>query len=170
MSVSLETERLRLREMIPADVDNLLGIFQDPVAMRYYPALKDRQEAESWVATNMRRYAEDGVGLWIVELKDSGRFIGQCGLTMQEVAGVREPEVGYLFLREFWGQGYATEAARASVEYGFAQRGYARIICLITPENRPSQRVAERLRMRLEREIERRGLRMFVYALNRPAR
>lgn len=166
----LETERLVLRQMTPHDVDYLLGIFSDLVAMRYYPATKDRREAEGWVATNIRRYAEDSVGLWIVELRESGRFIGQCGLTMQEVDGVWEPEVGYLFLRAYWGRGYATEAAAACLDYGFDRRGYARIICLTTPENAPSRRVAARLGMRLEREIERRGLRMCVFALNRSER
>lgn len=87
----LETERLVLRQMTPDHVDHLLGILSDPVAMRHYPATKDRRETEDWVATNLRRYAEVGVGLWIVELKGSGQFIGTCGLTMQEVDGVREP-------------------------------------------------------------------------------
>lgn len=166
----LETERLALREMIAADTEHLLGIFQDPVAMRYYPALKDRRETEEWIATNLRRYVEDGVGLWIVELKDSGRFIGQCGLTMQEVEGRRDPEVGYLFLREFWGQGFATEAAAAAIDYGFRRQGHERIICLAGVDNLPSRRVAERLGMGLEREISRKGLQMCVYALARPGR
>jgi RimJ/RimL family protein N-acetyltransferase len=164
----LETERLTLREMTSDDTEHLLGIFQDPVAMRYYPALKDRRETEEWVATNVRRYAEDGIGLWIVELRDSGRFIGQCGLTMQEVEGRRDPEVGYLFLREYWGQGFATEAAAASLDHGFARQGYERIICLAGVDNLPSRRVAERLGMRLEREITRKGLRMCVYGIDRP--
>jgi RimJ/RimL family protein N-acetyltransferase len=164
----LETSRLRLRQRTLADADNLLGIFSDPVAMRYYPATKDRQETEAWINWNLHSYAEHGIGLWIVEAKETGQFLGQCGLTMQEVEGTWEPEVGYLFLRQHWGQGYATEAAAAALTYGFTRRNYDRIICLAGVPNRPSRRVAERLGMHLEREIERRGLPMCVYALNNP--
>jgi RimJ/RimL family protein N-acetyltransferase len=89
---------------------------------------------------------------------------------MQEVEGTWEPEVGYLFLRQHWGQGYATEAAAAALTYGFTRRNYDRIICLPSAANLPSRRVAERLGMHLEREIERRGLPMCVYALNNPQR
>jgi RimJ/RimL family protein N-acetyltransferase len=167
---TLETERLVLRQMTPQDVDHLLGIFSDPVAMRHYPATKDRSETEDWVATNLRRYAEVGLGLWVVELKESGQFIGTCGLTMQEVDGVWEPGLGYLFLRASWGRGYATEAAAACVDYGFARLACHRIICLTTPDNAPSRRVAARLGMHLEREVERRGQRVCVFALDRPGR
>ena len=167
MSV-LETPRLRLRRMTRDDADNLLGIFADPEAMRFYPATKDRRETEAWIDRNLRSYEEHGIGLWIVEAKETGRFVGQCGLTMQEVEGAWEPEIGYLFLREYWGQGYATEAAAACLDYGFTQRGYERITCLAGVPNLPSRRVAERLGMRLEREVERRGIRMCVYALDRP--
>jgi len=166
----LETSRLRLRQMTHADIDNLLGIFADPEAMRYYPATKDRQETEAWINWNLRSYAEHGIGLWIVEAKDTGHFLGQCGLTMQEVEGTWEPEVGYLFLRQHWGQGYATEAAAASLTHGFTRHNFDRIICLASVPNLPSRRVAERLGMHLERQLERRGLQMCVYALNNPHR
>ncbi len=166
--IVLETPRLRLRQMTADDADNLLGIFADPEAMRFYPATKGRRETEAWIDWNLRSYAEHGIGLWIVEAKETGRFVGQCGLTMQEIEGVWEPEVGYLFLRAYWGRGYATEAAAACLDYGFTQQGCERIICLPSAANLPSRRVAERLGMRLEREGERRGIRMCVYALDRP--
>jgi RimJ/RimL family protein N-acetyltransferase len=166
--IVLKTPRLRLRQMTADDADNLLGIFADPEAMRFYPATKGRRETEAWIDWNLRSYAEHGIGLWIVEAKETGRFVGQCGLTMQEVEGVWEPEVGYLFLRAYWGRGYATEAAAACLDYGFTQQGYERIICLPSAANLPSRRVAKRLGMRLEREVERRGIRMCVYALDRP--
>src|SRR4051794_17155982 len=93
----LETPRLRLRQMTWDDADNLLGIFADPMAMRFYPSTKDRGETEAWIARHLRGYAEDGIGLWIAELADTGQFVGQCGLVAQEVAGQREIEIGYLF-------------------------------------------------------------------------
>lgn len=169
MVVVLTTPRLSLRAMDRGDTDRLLGIFGDPEAMRYYPATKDRRATEEWIDWILRSYAEDGIGLWIVERREAGEFLGQCGLTMQEVEGQREPEIGYLFLRSAWGQGYATEAARACRDHAFGSLGYARLISLSTVANRPSQRVAERIGMTLEREIERRGKRTCVYAMDRPA-
>lgn len=112
MTVVLETPRLRLRQMLPADADRLLGIFADPAAMRYCPSTKDRSEREAWIARHRRGYAEHGIGLWIAEFADTGQFAGQCGLVVQEVDGRQEVELGYLFLRCHWGHGLATEAAR----------------------------------------------------------
>ncbi|MFN8516781.1 MAG: GNAT family N-acetyltransferase [Thermomicrobiales bacterium] len=164
----LETPRLHLRQVTHDDTDNLLGIFSDPQAMRYYPSTKDRQQTAAWIEWNLRSYQEHGIGLWIVEAKTTGQFLGQCGLTMQEVEGSWEPEVGYLFLREHWGHGYATEAAAAALTHGFTYHGYPRIICLPSAANLPSRRVAERLGMHLERQLTRRGLEMCVYALTNP--
>src|SRR5829696_4502640 len=107
----LETERMVLRRMEMSDVDDLMGIFSDPVAMRYYPGTKSRREAEDWVRRMLASYRDNGFGLWAAILKDSDEFAGQCGLTVQEVEGEEEVEIGYLFLRQFWGRGLATEAA-----------------------------------------------------------
>ena len=163
----LETERLRLREMTWGDADNLLGIFADPEAMRHYPSTKARRETEAWIAWNVRGYREHGIGLWIAEFKDTGLFAGQCGLVAQEVEGRREVEIGYLFLRRHWGQGLATEAARACRDYGFERLGRSRLISIITPANRASRRVAEKTGLHLEKEVEWRGLRACVYAIER---
>ena len=102
-----ETERMVLRPMDMNDVDDLMGIFSDPVAMRYYPGTKSRQEAEEWVRGMLASYRDHGFGQWVAILKDSGEFAGQCGLTVQEVEGEEEVEIGYLFLRKFWGRGLA---------------------------------------------------------------
>jgi RimJ/RimL family protein N-acetyltransferase len=165
----LETERLILRRMALSDVDNLLGIFSDPVAMRYYPGTRDRQETIGWIEWTLGNYERDGIGLWVAILKETGEFAGQCGLVVQEVDGRREVEIGYLFLRRCWGRGLATEAARACRNHGFDRLGYDRLISLIRPDNLPSRRVAERVGMTLEQEIERRGMRMCVYAIEKSA-
>lgn len=167
--IVLETPRLRLRRMTWDDVDDLLGIFSDPVAMRFYPSTKDRGETEAWIARHLRGYAEDGIGLWIAELADTGQFAGQCGLVAQEVDGRREIEIGYLFLRRHWGQGLATEAACACRDYGFAQVGQSRLISIITPANTPSRRVAERTGLHLEKVVDWRGHPACIYAIERPA-
>ena len=95
------------------DVDDLLQIFSDPVAMRSYPSTMARDGAIAWIRRSEANYRNLGTGFWIVERKDDVRFIGQCGLIPQEVNGSPEIEVAYLFVRKFWRQGYTTEAANA---------------------------------------------------------
>ena len=164
----LETDRMILRHMEPADVDNLLSIFSDPVAMQYYPGTKDRSETEGWIRGTLQRYEAHGIGLWVAILKDSGAFAGQCGLVVQEVEGRQEVEIGYLFLRKLWGQGLATEAARACRDYGFTQLGYRRLVSLIDPNNLASRRVAEKVGMTLEKEIHKWNKPILVYAIEHP--
>lgn len=167
-SAVLETERMMLRELVPEDVDDLMLIFSDPEAMRYYPSTKSREEAERWIRWVTGSYEQNGFGLWACVLKETGELCGQCGLMPQEVEGRREVEVGYLFVREFWGRGLATEAARASRDSGFEQLGRRRLVSLINPQNIPSRRVAERIGMGLEKEIEWRGRSTCVYSVARP--
>src|SRR5215210_381488 len=142
-----------LRQMEMGDVDDLMGIFSDPVAMRYYPGTKSRQDAEEWVRRVQECYRDHGFGLWVAVLEDSGAFAGQCGLTVQEVEGKNEVEIGYLLLRKFWGRGLATEAARAARDHGFHMPGRERLVSLIDPGNLASRRVAEKIGLTLEMEI-----------------
>lgn len=162
----LETERLVLRQLGFDDIEKLLQIFSDPEAMRYYPGTKSREETEAWIDWNIRSYRENRFGLWAAILKDSGEFAGQCGLVAQEVEGRREVEIGYLFVRRLWGRGLATESARASRDYGINGLGYGRLISLIDPENMASRRVAEKVGMEFEKEIEKWGKRVWVYSLD----
>jgi len=163
----LETSRLILREFTPDDADALALVVSDPETMRFYPAPFDRDGVEQWVARNVRRYAEHGHGLWAMVLKSSGEMIGDCGLTVQNVDGVNEIEVGYHVRRDLWGQGLATEAAHACRDYGFARLPVKRIISLIRPENLPSRRVAEKNGMSVWKEVIWHGLPHFVYAIGR---
>lgn len=162
----LETQRLLLRRLKMDDVDDLLDIFSDPEAMRYYPATKNRREAENWVRAALDSYRKNGFGLWAAILKGSNEFAGQCGLVAQHVDGEEEVEIGYLFLRRFWGRGLATEAARACRDYGFEELGYARLISLIAPANRASRRVAGKIGMSLERETHKWGKTVYVYSIS----
>src|SRR5215213_10541352 len=163
----LETERMVLRRMEMADVDDLMGIFSNPVAMRYYPGTKSRQEAEEWVRRMQENYRDHGFGLWVAVLEDSGEFAGQCGLTVQQVEGKDEVEIGYLFLRQFWGRGLATEAARAARDHGFHALGHERLVSLIDPGNLASRRVAEKVGLTMEREVEKWRKRICVYAIRK---
>lgn len=163
----LETSRLILREFRPTDADVLARVLSDPETMRFYPAPYDRAGVENWIARNLRRYPDDGHGLWAMILKATGELIGDCGLTVQDVDGTHEIEIGYHVRRDLWGQGLATEAARACRDYGFARLPVERIISLIRPENLPSRRVAEKNGMTIWKDVTRQNLQHLVYAIRR---
>lgn len=165
-NVILQTERLLLREITRDDAGDLLEIWGDPEAMRLFPQTLDREEMNAWIERNLKRYEEYGFGLWAAILKDDGQFAGDCGLMMQDVDGAQELEVGYHFKRRYWGQGLATEAARACMDYAFNQLGRRRIISMIRPENTSSRRVAERNGLKIEKEVFWRGYQHYVYAIN----
>jgi len=165
MRIVLETSRLILREFVPEDADALARVICDPETMRYYPAPYDRDGVEDWIAWNLRRYQQDGHGLWAIDLRTTGEMIGDCGITLQEVDHQPLPEIGYHLRRDLWGQGFATEAARECRDYGFAQLKAQVLISLIRPENVPSRRVAERNGMKTWKETIRKGLLHSVYAV-----
>ena len=144
VSFVLETARLRLREFTPADADALERVIGDPLAMRYYASPFDRKGVEGWIARNRERYSREGHGLWAIALKESGELIGDCGCVLQEVEERPEVEIAYHVRRDLWNRGYATEAARACMEYAFTKLCAARVISMIRPENVPSKRVAEK--------------------------
>jgi ribosomal-protein-alanine N-acetyltransferase len=169
MKIILQTPRLLLREFGPEDVEALAKVICDPETMKYYPVAFDRAATVRWIERNGRRYQTDGFGLWGTVLKQTGELIGDCGLTRQDLNGTSEIEIGYHVRRDLWGQGLATEAARACQEYGFANLKTERLISLIRPENLASRRVAEKNGMKLEQEVMWRGLRHCVYAIERGA-
>ncbi len=164
MTTILETQRLRLREFEVEDAPALALVLSDPEAMRYYPAPLTAEQVDEWIARNRRRYNGDGVGLWAMVLKATGEMIGDCGITRQAVEGELLYEIGYHLRRDCWHQGFATEAARACRDWGFANLQAGRLISLIRPENTPSQRVAERNGMTFWKTVEWRGLRHYVYS------
>lgn len=150
------TERLRFREMGPADLDAMAALLGDPEVMRFYPAPKTRDEAADWIAWNQRNYDEHGHGLWIVETHD-GEFLGDCGLTYQPVNGRTELEVGYQVRADVQGRGYATEAAAACRDLARDVLDAELLVAIIHPDNVPSQRVAQKIGMRhLEDDHDRR--------------
>lgn len=161
----LETSRLLLREFRRDDADALALVISDPETMRFYPAPFDRAGVEQWIERNQRRYAEYGHGLWGMVLKSTGELIGDCGLTFQNVDGTNELEIGYHVRRDLWGQGLATEAARACRGYGFRRLSAERIISLIRPENLPSRRVAEKNGMKIWKETLHQNLQHLVYCI-----
>ena len=165
--VVIETERLLLRRFTANDTDAIFAVIGDPIAMQYYPQKFTRDDAAKWVERNLRRYDENGYGIFAVALKSSGEVIGDCGLAQQSVEGLPHLEVGYHLQRRHWGLGYATEAAAACMKYAFRQLAADKVISLIRPDNVPSRRVAERNGMQVEREVTFEGLPHLMYAMGR---
>jgi RimJ/RimL family protein N-acetyltransferase len=139
-----EAKRLEFRGMGPDDLDDMAALLGDPTVMTYYPRPKTRQEAARWIEWNRGLYRMRGYGLWLLTTNE-GDFVGDCGLTPQVVDGVTELEVGYHVVPALQGRGYATEAAAASRDFARTVLGATRLIALIDPDNRPSQRVAEKI-------------------------
>ena len=160
----LETPRLLLRRHVMEDTDALEKVLGDPVAMEFYPAALDRRGVEEWITKNVARYQSDGFGKWAVVLKSTGEVVGSCGCALQEVEGRNEIEVGYNMRRDLWGRGYATEAARACMEYGFTRLGARRVISMIRPTNIASRRVAEKNGLACEKIIFWRDYDHCIYA------
>jgi ribosomal-protein-alanine N-acetyltransferase len=187
--VVLETERLILRLFTPEDLDALAALYADPEVRRYFPegtlTRDETQEELAWIIDVY--YARFGYGLWATVLKRSGAFIGRCGLLPWAVVpgpegmleldfvgddgdepdGV-EGEVAYLLAREHWGDGLATEAARAIVGYGFERLGVSRLICLVDPDNGASLRVAQKIGMAPDGDVEQDGEVFPLYSIVTP--
>jgi ribosomal-protein-alanine N-acetyltransferase len=148
-----ETPRLFLREMSLDDLDFIAQMLAHPEVMHYWPRSYSREEAADWINRQQIRYARDGVGYWLAVSKETSQPVGQAGLLVMLVEGVEELAVGYMMHRPFWRVGYATEAAARSRDYAFTQMGRSRVIAPIRPENLPSQGVARKLGMTVEKRI-----------------
>ena len=137
----LETKRLYLREMNPSDFNSLCRILQDEKAMYAYEGAFSDQEVQEWLDRQIYRYQKWNFGLWAAILKETDKMIGQCGLTMQQWKDQEVLEIGYLFERSHWHQGYATEAAKACKQYAFEKLNASEVCSIIRDSNTASQNV-----------------------------
>lgn len=154
MKIILETERLFLREMTMDDFDALYAVLSDPEIMQHYPYSFDEERVRSWIERNMKRYTDDGFGLWAVCLKDTGEMIGDCGLTLQNIDGQMLPEIGYHIRRDQQRKGYAKEAAMAVRDWAFGNTEYPALYSYCKYTNVGSFKTAESIGMHFEKEYE----------------
>lgn len=140
----LETEHLSLRELTQDDYPALCRILQDERVMYAYEGAFRDAEVQEWLDRQLARYEKWGFGLWAAVLKETGEVIGQCGLTMQLWKEREVLEIGYLFRRDCWHRGYATEAARACKAYAFEKLEAEEVCSIIRDINEASKRVAIR--------------------------
>ena len=141
--------------MTAEDAEDFFRIYNDRKTKKFvvktFISLEDvRGQIEKHIENHYKKY---GFGLWATVLKENNRLIGRCGLLYQEVEGVEDLEVAYLFDSDYWGNGFAAEAAEMLVKLGFQRFGFNRVVAYIDPQNTASIRVAEKVGLKYEREI-----------------
>lgn len=165
----LQTQRLLLRAFRPTDLDAYAEMYADPEVMRHLGNGQPVSRSEAWrnMAMLIGHWYLRGFGMWAVEERQSGAMIGRIGLWQPE--GWPGLEIGWVLRRGYWGQGYATEGAKAALAYAFTQLQPSHIISLIYPDNLASQRVAQKLGETLEDTIEIAGHPVLVFGISRVA-
>lgn len=160
---SIETERLRLRMMSPEDLDDLASLIADPDVMQFVEdgRAKERDVAEKALHSIIAHWGRHGFGRWAVEDKVTGEFVGFGGL--RSLFGT--PEVVYHLAKAHWGKGFATELGRASLQYGFDEQRFARIVAITKPGNTASINVMKKLGMHFEMHTSYYGLDVVQYAI-----
>ena len=162
-SCVIETERLRLRMLRDSDLDDLAALFADPDVMRYVGNGQptDRAEAEKALASIISHWEREGFGRWAIEDKHTNEFLGYGGL--RSLSGT--PEVVYHFARRHWGKGFATETARASLAFGFNEKGFDRIVAIAKPGNAASIHVMEKIGMRFDKQTSYYDIEVVQYSI-----
>ena len=145
----MRTERLQLRRWCPSDLAPFAALNADPRVMRYFPTTLSRAESDAFAERIEAHFAEHGFGLWAVEVPELAPFIGFVGLSVPRFEAPFTPcvEIGWRLAAEHWGRGYAPEAARAALAFGFDTLGLREILSFTSVVNEPSRRVMEKLGM-----------------------
>ena len=164
----IETERLTLRELTMADFEPLYEILSDSETMQHYPAPFSEERTRGWISWNLENYAKYGFGLWAVVLKETGEFIGDCGISIQNIDGEMLPEIGYHIHKRLWRRGFGTEAARASRDWLFRNTDYDVVYSYMKYTNTGSYRTAMANGMRKVKEYaDPKNKISYVYAITR---
>jgi RimJ/RimL family protein N-acetyltransferase len=151
----LETPRLILREFEIDDLDEFASSYADPEVMRFLGdgRVRSREETQAKITAAIFRWQQYRLPLWAVVSRDDGRWMGRCGFQPKDDSAPEIVELAYSFARWTWGCGYATEAARAAINYAFDELGWERIIARSRPGNLASLRVMQKLGFHRERDI-----------------
>lgn len=150
----LETERLILRHVLPEDAEFILDILNQPSFIQYIGdrGVRDAQGARDYIETRFTKsYRDHGFGMFLVELKDGGAPLGICGLISRDT--LPAPDIGFAFLPQNWSQGYAREAAEASLKHAKDVLGIKRVLAITTKDNDSSGKLLERIGLKFEKLI-----------------
>lgn len=143
------TERLILRRWRREDREPFARMNADPLVMEHYPSVLSRSESDAIADRIEQHFADHGFGLWALEIPEAAPFAGYVGLSVPRFQAAFTPcvEIGWRLAAQHWGHGYATEAARAVLRYGFDQLGMEEIVSFTVPGNARSRRVMDRIGM-----------------------
>ncbi|MFZ3580190.1 GNAT family N-acetyltransferase [Virgibacillus sp. DJP39] len=167
--MNIETERLFFRQYTDSDFEFLSSLLSDPEMVRFIGNGKTREKEETenfleWIYSTYKK--GKGMGLMVLVNKENGSPVGHAGLVPQTIDGISELEVGYWISRNHWGKGYATEAAKALIDYGINFLDKKRFIALIQPGNLASKKVAKKLDMSAEKQIVLGGQKVEIYSVS----
>lgn len=162
-----QTERLIFHAIDKSDFHQWLKFFEDPRAHQYWIEEKDTPDVEckKWYEKQALRYAQGRGGMNALIEKSSGKLVGHAGLLVQEVDGIQELEIAYSLLPEFWNKGYAIEAARKCKEFAFENNFSASLISIISESNLPSQRVASKNGLTIDKQTVYRGNPVYIFRI-----
>ena len=163
----IETERLILREYTWDDFNDLYEILSCPITMSYYPKPYDEEGTKRWINWCLNSYKNEGFGLWAVCLKNSNKFIGDCGLSIQNIDGEKLPEIGYHINKNYWKKGYAKEAANAVKKWTFENTKYEKLYSYMNKENVASYKTAESIGMKRIKEDQDEFETLLVYCIEK---
>ena len=168
--IALQTPRLLLRSFSDGDLDDLSALMANADFMRFSLGVFSREQTAGFLEKVRRRVREGLPSQFAVIFHEHEQLIGYCGFFLQTVDGVEELEIAYRLDPSYWGQGIATEAARAVRYHAFDDLELSHVISLIHPENTVSRRVAEKNGMIPEKETIFRGFPTIVFGINRGKR
>jgi RimJ/RimL family protein N-acetyltransferase len=163
----LQTRRLILHKFSEKDLDLLATLMRNPDFMRFSSGVLSREQTTAFLEKILAGYRDCVPSQFAVIARQENKLVGYCGFFRQKVDSVEEIEIGYRLDPAYWGQGLATEAARAVRDHAFRDLGLERVISLIHPDNIASRRVAEKNGMAIEKETIFRGFPTLVFAINR---
>lgn len=163
--IILETDRLILHETTAHQAEDMYNLNNDPDVIKYtgndgFVSIEKSLE----FITNYSDYKKYGYGRWTARLKENDEIIGWCGLKFLD--DMQEIDIGYRLHKKYWGKGYATEAAKACLEWGKAQQGIKRVIGMAEKENLASIRIFEKLNMQFEKNFVEDNIDCVLYAIN----
>ncbi|MBE9207559.1 GNAT family N-acetyltransferase [Nostoc sp. LEGE 06077] len=159
----IETPRLRLRNFLPDDFDDLFRIYSDAEVMKYLSP-RNKEQTQASLHKHIQHWQEYNFGMWAVVHKESGRLIGRCGLGFLD--NTLEVELGYVLEKSYWNMGIGTEAATATIKYGFVEAELNRIVAIAHPENIASVRVIQKIGMKYEKNARYYNVDVVYYAIN----
>ncbi len=163
MESIIETSRLYLRPLKLEDIPSLSLVLSDQDSMRHYPHAFSYEEVKKWVERNIERYKNDGFGLWAVIRKEDNQFLGDCGITLQNIDGDILPEIGFHIIKTFCNKGYATEAAKGCKKYATEVLGLKSIYSYSQAGNKASQKVSSKTGMNKVKTFKKDGIEVVVY-------